>query len=173
MRDDSIPAVFDADLDLDDELDFDPDAPVSLLPPLPARAPSVLVVEDDPDTASRCVRSLRAIGMRPVVTPTCDEAIERLAQDGSPFAVIYADVRHADVAAAARRLRPSARRLFATDEIGDVLTGAGVVLCRPFTADEFRTAFDAALLDEDLPSDARWVRGGDAVWPEDALRRTA
>lgn len=139
-------------------------------------APRVLVVEDDPDSARRASRALFAMGLRAVVVASGAGALERLARDAGPFAVACIDSRLRDVASAqvldeARRLRPGMHVLLTSDAVGDVLTSDRVVLCRPFTADEFRRAFDAALLDEPRAIDPACIRGADAVWPDEQVVR--
>lgn len=161
--------VLDLDLDADDALDFDLDEPAPPVGPLvPERAPSVLVLERDPDTAAGCVRNLRAMKMRPVVVTTVDEARDRLRREEPRVAVLYLDFALRDLEAEARDLLPGVRVLLATDEVGDVLTPRGVVLCRPFTDEEFRRAFDSALVEDPLREVEGWLSGADVVWPEDA-----
>ena len=139
-------------------------------------APRVLVVEDDPDSARRAARALFAMHLQAVVVPSGAEALERLARDGRPFAAACVDSRLRDVPSAqvlaeAHRLRPGLRVLLTSDAVADVLTSDCVVLCRPFTADEFRRAFDAALLDEPRGFDESCIRGADAIWPDEQVVR--
>lgn len=113
----------------------------------------VLVAENDSDAAFRFARALTQMGMRAVVSPTGREAIDRLSKLEQPIALAcvdvgLSDVSGPDVVAEAHRVRPDMPVLLVSGSIFDVLGADGVVLCRPFTSEQFRAAFDAAMLRE-------------------------
>jgi DNA-binding response OmpR family regulator len=118
----------------------------------PETPSTVLVVEDDPALARVCVSRLAQLHMRAKVVATPGEAMDCLADSHEDYAVAFVDsgVAHgaADLAAEAHRLRPTLPIVVASDALEDVLTSEGVVLCKPFTADQFQAALDAALVRE-------------------------
>ncbi len=119
----------------------------------PRTRPAALVVDDDPATAHLCARRLELLGMDAKVVWEGRDALEVLSHLEHPLAFVYVNdglrggTGHA-VALEARRLRPGMPVVEASASISDVLAGDGVVLCVPFTADQFQTAFDASILDE-------------------------
>lgn len=119
----------------------------------PRPRPAALVVDDDPQTAHLCARRLELLGMDAKVVWEESDALDLLSRVERPLAFVYVNdglrggSGHA-VALEARRLRPGMPVLEASNSISDVLGGDGVVLCVPFTADQFQTAFDASVLDE-------------------------
>jgi len=125
------------------------DAPDSL----EATTGTALVVEHDPDLARLCVRALERLHVRAKVVWTRDEAMAVLARRAEPLAFAFVDPElrdgaGADIAAEAQRLRPTMPLVVATNDIEDLLTAEGVVLCKPFTAAQFQDALDAALVGE-------------------------
>jgi ActR/RegA family two-component response regulator len=147
---------------MDSEPEFDTDLLMSsdadgietpALRAAPRRRPAALVVDDDPETARICARRLDRLGIDATVVWEQRDALDLLSHVELPLAFVYVndglrDGSGPDVAAEARRLRPGMPVVEASASICDVLTGDGIVLCTPFTADQFQTAFDAAILDE-------------------------
>jgi DNA-binding response OmpR family regulator len=126
--------------------------------PTPRAAARALVVEDDPELAHRCAKTLDRLGIHADVVWTREQAIELLTRTSTPLAFAFVDrgLRDgsgADLAAEAHRLRPATPLVVASGSIADVLVEDDVVLCKPFTAEQFQAAFDAALFDGDT-SDA-------------------
>lgn len=114
---------------------------------------TALVVEKDPDLARVCVRALERLHVRAKVVWTREEAIDVLARRDEPLAFAFVDPELVDgadagIAAEAQRLRPTLPLVVATSDIEDLLTAEGVVLCKPFTAEQFQAALDAALVGE-------------------------
>jgi CheY-like chemotaxis protein len=139
--------------DMELEIDFDE----TVLPPEPASAPrprtSALVVEDDPEVARLCVQRLARLEIQAKVVWCRDEALAILARQDLPLAFAFVDTALHDgsgpqIAARAAELRPAMPIVLSSGAIQDVLTADGVVLCKPFTPEQFEAAFDAALLDE-------------------------
>ena len=138
---------------------FDDDGSIGVFdeivsPPVTRARPRVaaLIVEDDPDTAHLCSAQLAELGVGARVVWVGDQALEALAAPGEPLTFIYVDLSLRDgsgarVAAEARRLHPGSTLVTASREISDVLLATGIVLCKPFTAEQFASAFDAALLE--------------------------
>src|SRR5262245_16125767 len=118
----------------------------------PATTGTALVVEDDPELARLCVRALERLHVRAKVVWTRDEAMAVLARrEPLAFAFVDPELRDGpmkDIAAEAQRLRPTMPLVVATSDIEDLLTAEGVVLCKPFTSEEFQSALDAALVGE-------------------------
>lgn len=118
---------------------------------LDAPTGTALVVEHDPELARLCVRALERLHVRAKVVWTRDEAMDVLERHEEPLAFAFVDPElrdggAADIAAAAHRLRPTMPLVVATSDIEDLLTAEGVVLCKPFTAEQFQDALDAALV---------------------------
>ena len=118
----------------------------------PRRAAAcALVVEDDPEVAHRCSKALDRLGIHAEVVWTREQAIEVLTRTSTPLAFAFVDGLRdgsaADLAAEAHRIRPLTPLVVASGSLADVLTADGVVICKPFTAEQFRAAFDAALFD--------------------------
>lgn len=114
---------------------------------------TALVVEHDPELARVCVRALERLHVRAKVVWTRDEAMDVLERHEEPLAFAFVDPElrdgaAADIADAAHRLRPTMPLVVATSDIEDLLTAEGVVLCKPFTAEQFQDALDAALVGE-------------------------
>lgn len=120
---------------------------------LEAPTGTALVVEHDPELARLCVRALERLHVRAKVVWTRDEAMDVLERHEEPLAFAFVDPElrdgaAADIADAAQRLRPTMPLVVATSDIEDLLTAEGVVLCKPFTAEQFQDALDAALVGE-------------------------
>ena len=112
---------------------------------------TALVVEKDPDLARVCVRALERLHVRAKVVWTRDEAMAVLARRSEPLSFAFVDPELCDgadagLAAEAQRLRPTMPLVVATNDIEDLLTADGVVLCKPFTAQQFEAALDDALV---------------------------
>jgi len=133
-----------------DETIGEPESPP--LPPAPRAVARALVVEDDPDTARICSHRLAELGMDTKVVWTEADADGALAASGADLAFVFVDLALAGgaghrVAEEARRLHPASTIVEASGSIADVLCADGVVLCKPFTAEQFESAFDAALFE--------------------------
>jgi DNA-binding response OmpR family regulator len=120
--------------------------------PTPRAAARALVVEDDPELAHRCAKALDRLGIHADVVWTREQAIELLTRTSTPLAFAFVDrgLRDgsgADLAAEAHRLRPATPLVVASGSMSDVLASDDVVLCKPFTAEQFQAAFDAALFE--------------------------
>jgi ActR/RegA family two-component response regulator len=118
----------------------------------PQKSASALVVEDDPELAHRCARTLDRLGIHAEVVWTREQAIDVLTRTTTPLAFAFVDrgLRDgsgADLAEEAHRLRPATPLVVATGSMCDVLASEDVVLCKPFTAEQFQAAFDAALFE--------------------------
>jgi ActR/RegA family two-component response regulator len=122
----------------------------------PTRAPkkpaSALVVEDDPELAHRCAKTLDRLGIHAEIVWTREQAIDLLSRKDTPLAFAFVDRALRDgsgpaLEAEAHRLRPATPLVVATGSIADVLVADDVVLCKPFTAEQFQAAFDAAVID--------------------------
>jgi CheY-like chemotaxis protein len=140
------------DLETDSLLFEDAETP---LPPAPrprratARA---LVVEDDPESARICSHGLERLGLATEVVWTTEAAIEALGARRADLAFVFIDLSlHGGagrrVADEARRLHPASTIVEASASIGDVLGADAVVLAKPFNAEQFQSAFDAALFE--------------------------
>jgi ActR/RegA family two-component response regulator len=138
--------------------DWEPDfleateATVARPTPAPKKTASALVVEDDPEIAHRCAKTLDRLGIHAEVVWTREQAIELLTRTTTPLAFAFVDRGLRDgsgpaLAAEAHRLRPATPLVVATGSMCDVLASDDVVLCKPFTAEQFQAAFDAALFD--------------------------
>jgi ActR/RegA family two-component response regulator len=142
------------ELDTDLLMPSETEEPEVAAPPAAHRPrPAALVVDDDPATAHLCARRLELLGMDAKVVWEERDALDVLSHVERPLAFVYVNVGLRDgsghaVAVEARRLRPGMPVVEASASISDVLGGDGVVLCVPFTADQFQTAFDASILDE-------------------------
>jgi ActR/RegA family two-component response regulator len=141
MRDEGDQAV----LDTDAELEIPGDAEAEEL------TGTALVVEKDPELARVCVRALERLHVRAKVVWTRDEAMAVLARRAEPLSFAFVDPELGDgagggLAAEAHRLRPTMPLVVATNDIEDLLTADGVVLCKPFTAAQFQAALDDALV---------------------------
>jgi DNA-binding response OmpR family regulator len=145
------PVMDDDDFELD--LDFATEAE-ALTPaaPAPRRTTKALVVEDDPKLARICSKVLGRLGVRAEVVWTREDALSVLSRAAEPLAFAFLDSLRDDscrgLADEARRLRPGMPVLGGTRAIDDVLVAEAVVICTPFTSEEFEAAFDAALLEE-------------------------
>ncbi len=146
----------DDDFDIDfEDLDGTPvpaEAPAHPRAPS-ARAPRALIVEDDAALARICSRGATRLGMRPHVVWTREEALAAIEDRADPAAFVYVDARilgaDADVVAEQiRALHPSVPIVVASADLDDVLEADVVALCKPFDADRFVEAFDAALTED-------------------------
>lgn len=115
-------------------------------------ASTALVVEDDPEVARICALRLTQLGLDPSVVWAGEAALAALRAEDAALEFVYVDLSLRDgsgarVAAEARRLHPGATIVTSSRSIADVLLADGVVLCNPFTAEQFEAAFDAALFE--------------------------
>ena len=113
---------------------------------------TALVVEDDPEVARICSHRLTQLGLDPSVVWAGEPALAALRAEDAALEFVYVDLSLRDgsgaqVAAEARRLHPGATIVTSSRSIADVLLSDGVVLCNPFTAEQFEAAFDAALFE--------------------------
>ena len=119
--------------------------------PLAEAIGTALVFESDPDLARVCVLALERLHVRAKVVWTREDAMAVLARRGEPLSFAFVDPEACDgagagLAAEAQRLRPTMPLVVATSDLEDLLTADGVVLCKPFTAEQFQSALDDALV---------------------------
>jgi DNA-binding response OmpR family regulator len=108
-----------------------------------------LVVEDEPRVADLCVRLLQRIGFEPRIVGTVREAMDVLG-GAEPLDFAYIDVglpdgSGLDVAAEARRGRPTMPIVVATGFLRDLGATDGIELHKPFTLAQFQSAVTDAL----------------------------
>jgi DNA-binding response OmpR family regulator len=141
---------------MDDELDleFETEIVIPEQPKAKSRTPAAraLVVEDDADLTRIALRQLSSLEIHSDVVWTRQDAMAALSRRDEPLAFAYVDARilgtnWAGAVAEIRALRPTLPVVVATREIGDVLAGDGTAICKPFTPEQFRAAFDASLFD--------------------------
>jgi len=124
------------------------------IPSLPAAEdlPRALVIENDSAHARVCVQALARLGMRADVVWTREDALEVLST-ADPVAFLYVDARtlgkpSSTVEAELCARLPATPHVVASGEIAEVLASEGVVICKPFTVDQFKSAFEEAHRDE-------------------------
>jgi DNA-binding NtrC family response regulator len=109
-----------------------------------------LVVEDDPRVANLCARLLAGLGMQVRIVGTAKEARDAFANTETPFGFAYIDVTlpdgsGIDVAAEAKRRRPTLSLVVATGRITKIEVPGFVMLHKPFTLTQFESAVEAAM----------------------------
>jgi signal transduction histidine kinase len=128
-------------------------APEAVAPVAPLRGrpgETILVVEDDASVRAYVVESLRDLGYAVVAAGSGDEALALLSAPQTRVDLLLSDVilpgrNGAEIAAAARQLRPSLRVLFMTGYSRDAIVhegrlDAGVVLIqKPFSQTQLAT----------------------------------
>jgi len=116
--------------------------------PVLAYAPSILLVDDDPDALTASSALLDLLGYRVTAVDDPLRALELL-QDGQPFDVMLTDVvmpamSGIRLAEEAVRLRQDLHVVYVTGYAGELITGAGQlrgkVVLKPWSIEELEDA---------------------------------